>query len=57
VPTKKKARKEHKGAIKIAEMMYESLRDLPEEERQARVKAIQEIKLSIEAVPSVPALL
>lgn len=38
--------KKREGANRIAEMMYESLRNLPEEERQARVKAIQKIKVS-----------
>jgi hypothetical protein len=38
--------KEREGTLRVAELMYESLRKLPEEERQARVQAIQKIKVS-----------
>jgi len=38
--------KKRDGARRVAELIYQSLRKLPEEERQARVKAIQKIKVS-----------
>ncbi len=44
--TNTKLAKEREGAKRVAEMMYESLRNLPEEERQSRVRAIQKIKVS-----------
>lgn len=43
--------KESKAAKRIAEMMYESLRKLPEDERKTRVKAIQKIKISRRSSP------
>jgi hypothetical protein len=55
MPTNSKLAKEREGANKIAEMLYESLRKLPEEERQARVKAIQKIKISRRSTSKHPA--
>jgi hypothetical protein len=46
VKAKTRLARKQGGALRVAELMYESVRKLPEEERQARVKAMQKIKIS-----------
>ena len=43
--TGKKLESDRQGAMRVAEIIYASLQELPEAERIARTKAIQKIKV------------
>jgi len=47
VKPKNKAEKEREGARQVAEIMYAALTKLPKEEQKDAVKAVQDIKITV----------